>query len=94
MVRNGRIGQVKRVLAGVPKDPPPLTQNPAPMPVPPELNYEMRQGAAPARPDTEQRVHHPKAGLDYSGKGPGWMLNDGANRLLIRAHRAPWEMEG
>ncbi|MCX6925856.1 MAG: Gfo/Idh/MocA family oxidoreductase [Verrucomicrobia bacterium] len=73
VVRNGRIGQVKRVLAGVPKDPPPLTQNPAPMPVPPELNYEMWQGAAPARPYTEQRVHYPKAGLDYSGKGPGWM---------------------
>ena len=45
----------------------------APMPVRPELNYEMWQGAAPARRYTEQRVHYPKAGLDYSGKGPGWM---------------------
>ena len=27
----------------------------------------------PERPYTEQRVHYPKAGLDYSGKGPGWM---------------------
>ncbi len=73
VVRNGRIGQVKRVLAGVPKDPMPLAQNPAPMPVPPELNYELWQGPAPARPYTEQRVHYPKVGLDYSGKGPGWM---------------------
>lgn len=73
VVRNGRIGQVKRVLAGVPKDPPPLAQNPAPMPVPPELNYDLWQGSAPARPYTEQRVHYRQAGLDYSGKGPGWM---------------------
>jgi len=73
VVRNGRIGQVKRVLAGVPKDPAPLAQNPAPMPVPPELDYELWQGPALARPYTEQRVHYSKAGLDYSGKGPGWM---------------------
>lgn len=74
VVRNGRIGQVKRVLVGVPKDPPPLAQNPAPMPVPPELNYELWQGPAPARPYTEQRVHYRKAGVDYSSnKGPGWM---------------------
>ncbi len=73
VARNGRLGRIKRVLAGVPKDPPPLTQNPASMPVPPELNYELWQGSAPARPYTEQRVHYPKAGLNYSGKGPGWM---------------------
>ena len=73
VVRNGRLGQVKRVLAGVPKDPPPLAQNPASMPIPPELNYALWQGSAPDRPYTEQRVHPPKAGLDYSGPGPGWM---------------------
>ena len=73
VVRNGRIGQVKRVLAGVPKDPPPLEQNPEPMPMPPELNYPMWLGSAPDQPYTEQRVHYPKAGLDYSGKNPGWM---------------------
>lgn len=73
IVRNGRIGQVKRVLAGVPKDPPPLAENPAPMPVPPELDYALWQGNAPERPYTEKRVHYRQAGLDYSGKGPGWM---------------------
>lgn len=74
VVRNGRIGRVKRVLAGVLKDPAPLAQNPVPMPVPRELNYELWQGPAPARPYTEQRVHYHKAGLDYaSKKGPGWM---------------------
>jgi len=30
-------------------------------------------GCRPARPYTELRVHYAKAGLDYSGKGPGWM---------------------
>jgi myo-inositol 2-dehydrogenase/D-chiro-inositol 1-dehydrogenase len=64
VARNGRLGQIKRVFAGVPKDPPPLAQNPAPMPVPPELNYPMWLGSAPDKPYTEQRVHYPKAGLD------------------------------
>jgi len=74
VVRNGRIGQVKRVLAGVPKDPLPLEEYPEPMPVPPELNYELWQGPASLRPYTEQRVHYRMAGLDYaSKKPPGWM---------------------
>ena len=73
VVRNGRLGKIQRVYAGVPKDPPPLTQTPAPMPVPPELDYPLWLGSAPEKPYTEQRVHYPQAGLDYSGKGPGWM---------------------
>jgi predicted dehydrogenase len=84
VVRNGRIGQVKRVLAGVPRDPPPLTANPAPMPVPPELNYDLWQGPAPDRPYTEQRVHPQKAGLDYSGKIPGWMqISDYSQGVIL-----------
>ena len=73
IVRNGRIGQVKRVRAAVPKDPEPLAENPGPMPVPPELDYELWQGPAPARPYTQQRVHFPHGGLDYTkGTNPGW----------------------
>jgi hypothetical protein len=108
VVRNGRIGQVKRVLAGVPKDPPPLEQNPAPMPVPPELDYSMWLGSAPDKPYTEQRVHYPKAGLDYFGhiaiqtgaklrwnpETERFVSHDEANQLLTRPQRAPWKVEG
>jgi len=67
VVRNRRIGEVKRVMVGVPKDP-------GPMPVPPELDYDLWQGPAPARPYTLTRVHSPRSGLDYTaGTGPGWM---------------------
>ena len=34
-------------------------QKPAPMPVPPELDYDMWQGPAPDAPYTEKRVHTP-----------------------------------
>ena len=73
VVRNGLIGEVKRVLAGVPSNPPPLAEYPAPMPVPPELNYDLWQGPAAERPYTERRVHCRHGGLDYTaGKDPGW----------------------
>lgn len=73
VVRNRRIGQVKRVVVGVPKDPPPLAEKPEPMPVPPELDYDLWQGPAPARPYTLKRVHSRQGGLDYTaGTGPGW----------------------
>lgn len=73
IVRNGRIGEVKRVIAGVPKDPEPLVENPGPMPVPPELDYDLWQGPAQAQPYTLKRVHTRQGGLDYTkGTGPGW----------------------
>jgi len=75
VVRNGRIGKVRRVSAGVPRNRAPLKRAAAPpMPVPPDLDYELWLGNAPERPYTHQRVHFPKAGLDYSGKSaPGWL---------------------
>lgn len=94
VVRNGLIGDVKRVYATVPSDPPPLVERPASQPVPPELDYDLWLGPAPATFYTEQRVHYRQAGLDYvGGKGPGWfhisdytlgvMLNWGTHILDI-----------
>ncbi len=75
VVRNGLVGEVRRVHVTVPSDPPPLPERwPADDPVPPELDYDLWQGPALARPYTERRVHYRQAGLDYvGGKGPGWM---------------------
>ena len=110
VVRNGRIGQVKRVLATVPKDPLPRAEIFETMPVPPELDYDLWLGPSPARPYTEQRVHYRQAGLDYTGKGPGWfhirdytlgvMLNWGTHILditqwaLDTEHGGPAEVKG
>ncbi len=71
LVRNGRIGKVQAIRAGVPKEwgngpvgcPPQLD-----MPVPRELDYEQWQGPAPRAPYTEKRVHKP-----HSYERGGWM---------------------
>jgi len=73
IVRNGGIGKVQRVVATVPRNPEPITGFPPPMPVPPDLDYELWQGPAPERPYTQQRVHFPRGGLGYSAtENPGW----------------------
>ena len=80
-VRNGRIGKIKRVLVGLvgvnwTKDP--LVADSAP---PPELDYDMWLGPAPARPYNKQRVHYFfRFFWDYSG---GQMTNWGAHHLDI-----------
>jgi predicted dehydrogenase len=66
LVRNGRIGQLKTVLIGLPGDPAGEVE-PA-MPVPNNLNYDMWLGSTPVVPYTEKRVH-PQAGYDR----PGWL---------------------
>ena len=66
LVRNGRIGQLKRVLVGLPGDP---SGDPEPeMPVPKGLNYEAWLGSTPVVYYTEKRVHPQN---DYSR--PGWL---------------------
>ncbi len=73
IVRNGGIGKVQRVIATVPRNPNPIAGFPPPMPVPPDLNYELWQGPAPAHPYTQQRVHFPRGGLGYvADENPGW----------------------
>ena len=68
LVRNGRIGRLRAIHAGVPREQPALGPQPA-APVPPELDYALWQGPAPDRPYTEARVH-PRNDLV---KRPGWM---------------------
>jgi hypothetical protein len=66
LVRNGRIGQLKTVLVGLPGDP---SGDPEPeMPVPRNLNYEAWLGSTPVVYYTEKRVHPQN---DYSR--PGWL---------------------
>lgn len=66
LVRNGRIGKLKRVKVGFSVD---HTTGVEPvMKVPPNLDYEMWLGPAPYEPYTEKRVHPQN---DYSR--PGWL---------------------
>jgi predicted dehydrogenase len=66
LVRNGRIGQLRTVLIGLPGDP--AGEVEPPMPVPQNLNYDTWLGSTPVVPYTEKRVH-PQAGYDR----PGWL---------------------
>ena len=67
LVRNGRIGQLKKVYVGLPGDP--AGGNPSKMPVPTTLNYDMWLGSTPEVYYTLDRVH-PQDSLD--GRG-GWL---------------------
>jgi predicted dehydrogenase len=66
LVRNGRIGQLKKVYVGLPGDPP--GGNKKEMPVPANFNYDMWLASTPEVYYTEDRVH-PQLGYDR----PGWL---------------------
>jgi hypothetical protein len=66
LVRNGRIGQLKTVLVGLPGDP--SGDEEPEMPTPKTLNYEAWLGSTPWVYYTEKRVH-PQSGYDR----PGWL---------------------
>lgn len=67
LVRNGRIGTVRRVEVGLPGDP---AGPPAPaMPIPTNLNYDAWLGSTPEVYYTERRVH-PQDSIDAR---PGWL---------------------
>jgi predicted dehydrogenase len=66
LVRNGRIGQLKKVYVGLPGDPP--GGNKTAMPVPQNLNYDMWLASTPEVYYTEDRVH-PQSGYGR----PGWL---------------------
>lgn len=66
LVRNGRIGQLKKIEVRLPGDP--SGGNPEPMPIPDGFNYEMWLGQTPYVPYTIDRVH-PQKGYGR----PGWL---------------------
>jgi predicted dehydrogenase len=66
LVRNGRIGQLKTVLVGLPGDP--SGDDEPEMSVPKGFDYEKWLGSTPVVYYTEKRVH-PHAGYDR----PGWL---------------------
>jgi predicted dehydrogenase len=66
LVRNGRIGQLKTVLVGLPGDP--SGDEEPEMPIPKDFNYETWLGSTPYVYYTEKRVH-PQVGYDR----PGWL---------------------
>lgn len=66
LVRNGRIGKLKKVYVGLPGDP--SGEEEAEMPVPSNFNYDMWLGSTPYVYYTEKRVH-PQKGYDR----PGWL---------------------
>ncbi len=68
LVRNGHIGELKKVEITFPSDPDPVPTQPD-MPIPKELNYEMWLGPMPYVPYTEKRVHEPF----QVNKRPNWM---------------------
>lgn len=67
LVRNGRIGQIQRVIIGLPGDP--AGGNPVEMPVPENLDYERWLGSTPFVPYTLDRVH---SQTDIYER-PGWL---------------------
>ncbi len=72
LVRNGRIGKIRKIFVAVPAELNGESLKPEPtMPVPEELNYDMWLGPAFEAPYTEKRVHAVKA----YGR-PGWMRVD------------------
>jgi predicted dehydrogenase len=69
-VRNGRVGQLRRVEIGLPIDP--TAPDDPPQPVPPNLNYDRWLGSTETVYYTEQRVHSQRDVLSR----PGWLRNE------------------
>ncbi len=66
LIRNGRLGQLKKIYVGLPGDP--AGEVEPEMPVPSNLNYDMWLASTPNVYYTEKRVH-PQVGYDR----PGWL---------------------
>jgi myo-inositol 2-dehydrogenase/D-chiro-inositol 1-dehydrogenase len=72
LVRNGRLGALQTVRVGLPGDPP--GGDKTPMPVPPNLNYDMWLGTTPEVYYTLDRVHPQERIPPAQGYSrPGWL---------------------
>jgi myo-inositol 2-dehydrogenase/D-chiro-inositol 1-dehydrogenase len=69
LVKNGYIGNVKRMLVAVPRESPKVPTRVDPATPPAELDYDRWLGPAPWKDYTEQRVHPVRGTLGR----PGWM---------------------
>ena len=76
LVRNGYLGKIRTVEVVVPTDG--GRGNPDPMPVPPNLDYDMWLGPTPEAPYTQDRVH-PQEGFGR----PGWLQIEAYSRGMI-----------
>ena len=97
LVRNGRIGQVQRVISMVNDSGPGPGPGWQPMPVPAELDYDMWLGPAPEAPyHIDRCLYRFRFHLDYSG---GQVTNTGAHSndivqwALGTDHTGPVEFE-
>ena len=70
LVRNGRIGKLRRVEIGLPVDP--AGGRTEEMPVPPNLDYDQWLGCTPKAPYNEDRVHSQRS----ISERPGWLRID------------------
>jgi predicted dehydrogenase len=97
LVRNGRIGKLKRIDVILPLQPT-TAGDPTPQPVPPDFDYEMWLGPAPFAPYTKDRVHFNFRWIwDYSGgiiTDWGTHLFDTAQWANNTEHSGPVEIEG
>jgi myo-inositol 2-dehydrogenase / D-chiro-inositol 1-dehydrogenase len=71
LIRNGHIGKLEKIEITFPSDPPPVSVQ-SDMPVPAELDYDMRLGPTAAVPYTAKRVHDVK----QFKQRPNWMRID------------------
>lgn len=69
LVKNGYIGNIKRMIAAVPRESPKVPTGVTPTQPPSELDYDRWLGPAPWKEYTEQRVHPVHETLGR----PGWM---------------------
>jgi len=90
LVRNGRIGKVRRVEVGLGIGP--TTGPQPPMPVPKGFDYDLWLGPAPWAPYTEKRCHwNFRWILDYSG---GQLTDSGAHDIDIAQWGMDWDETG